>query len=32
MNIRYFDHAATTRVDDDVIREMIPEIKQVLGI
>ncbi len=31
MNIRYFDHAATTRVDDDVIREMIPYFTEKYG-
>lgn len=31
MNIRYFDHAATTRVKEEVLREMIPYFNMQYG-
>ena len=31
MNIKYFDHAATTRVKEDVLREMIPYFNMQYG-
>ena len=31
MKIRYFDHAATTRVKDEVLEEMLPYLKDRFG-
>lgn len=31
MNIKYFDHAATTSVNEDVLKEMIPYFKMNFG-
>ena len=28
MNVRYFDNAATTRVKDEVLEEMLPYLKE----
>ena len=32
MNVRYFDNAATTRVKDEVLEEMLPYLKENLVI
>ena len=31
MNVRYFDNAATTRVKDEVLEEMLPYLKEKFG-